>query len=125
MLPLFRGADMESGESFPELVSGSALLLEIEPEAGVALRIDDRGLASFHDLATGEALAAEVLRAPSGASLTAIAEDSTGGGRFAAGFADGSALIAEWTAISGPAAGAAGPRLVFPFGGANLSIARR
>ena len=54
VLPLFRGANMAEGRYFPELVPGQAMLLEVDAEAGIALRIDDQGQASFFDLENGD-----------------------------------------------------------------------
>ncbi len=115
VLPLFRGADMTEGEFFPELSEGSARLLETDTAAEVALRIDEEGRAEFYDLSNGELLAAESLTSNNGAQLTTIAEDSAGSGLFAAGFADGEALIASWNAAPEPGADAVSPRLEFPF----------
>ena len=116
VLPLFRGANMAEGRYFPELVPGQAMLLEVDAEAGIALRIDDQGQASFFDLENGDLLAGESLTASSGATLTEIAEDSADSGLFAAGFADGNVLIAGWSVVPNPATGELSPRLEFPLG---------
>ncbi len=116
VLPLFRGAEMNGDEYFPELAQGSALLLEVDAAAGLALRIDDGGRVAFYDLAAGALLAEDNLTSAAGAELTAIAEDSAGSGLFAAGFADGEVLVAGWNAAPDPDAGAVVPRLEFPFG---------
>lgn len=116
VLPLFRDANIAEGDYFPELVSGSVLLLEVDAEAGVALRIDDQGRASFHDLESGVLLASEPLATASGAMLTEIAEDSADSGLFAAVFADGNVLVAGWDTVPDPIVGALSPRLAFPFG---------
>lgn len=116
VLPLFRDADMTAGAYLPEVVSEQALLLEVDAEAGVALRIDGQGRVSFHDLATGGILASESLATASGASMTEIAEDSADSGLFAAGFTDGNVLVAGWSIALDPVTGALSPRLEFPFG---------
>ncbi len=116
VLPLFRGADIGAESVFPELVSGTPRLLDVDGEAGVVLRVDAEGGAVFHRLADGAVLAREMLRGISGGALTAIAGDSAGSGYFAAGFDDGSVIIANWRAATGPASDAASPGLVFPFG---------
>ena len=132
VLPLFRGADMTEGEFFPELTEGSARLLETDTAAEVALRIDEEGRAEFYDLSSGELLAAESLTSTNGAQLTTIAEDSAGSGLFAAGFADGEALIASWNAAPEPEPGAdadadadaVSPRLEFPSTGSPINCRR-
>ena len=115
VLPLFRGADMTEREYLPKLTQGSALLLEADAMAGVALRIDDQGRAAFYDLTSGELLSSETLTSPSGARLTEIAEDSGSSDLLAAGFSDGSVLIVGWNAVPDPGSGAISPRLEFPF----------
>ena len=116
VLPLFGGAEMSEGEFFPEPVTDSAQLLEVDAASGVALRLDDQGRAEFYGFAGGEPLAGESLAAATGAGLTAVAEDAAGSGLFAAGFADGGVLVAGWNALLEPGAGAISPRLEFPFG---------
>ncbi len=91
-----------------------ALLFEIDDVAGVALRIEASGRVSFHDLDDGRLLAEEALQSPSGAALTQIAEEAAGNGLFAAGFADGSVLVADWNPVA--------LRLEFPLGSAALPL---
>ncbi len=114
VLPLFGGAEAGDAEILPQVVAGGAVWLEADTGAGVALRIDGQGLAFFHDLNTGNLLDTEALAAPSGAALTAIVPDSAGSGLFAAGFDDGSVMVAGWNAA--PGADSISPRLEYPLG---------
>ena len=114
VLPLFGGADAGVAEILPQVVTGEAVWLEADTSAGVALRIDEQGLASFYDLNTGNLLDTEALAVPAGAALTAIARDSAGTGLFAAGFDDGSVLVAGWNTTL--EAGSIIPQLEYPLG---------
>ena len=119
VLPLFQGADIGAAQRLSAPVAESALLLEVDPAAGVMLRINGAGEASFLDLASGQVLASENLNTEnlpgsSRAGLTAIARDATGSGLFAAGFDDGGVLIAGWR--PGAEAGGGQPGLQYPFG---------
>ncbi len=120
VLPLFGGADAGDAEILPQVVAGEAVWLEADSGAGVALRVDEQGLASFFDLNTGNLLDTEALAAPSGAALTAMARDSAGSGLFAAGFDDGSVVVAGWDAA--PEAGSIAPRLEYPLGPRSLAV---
>ncbi len=120
VLPLFGGANAGAAEILPQVVAGEAMWLEADPGAGVALRIDERGLASFYDLTTGNLLDNEALAAPAGAALTAMARDSAGSGLFAAGFDDGSVVMAGWNAAR--EAGSISPRLEYPLGPQSLAM---
>ncbi len=120
VLPLFGGTNAGAAEILPQVVAGEAMWLEADPGAGVALRIDERGLASFYDLATGNLLDSEALAAPAGAALTAMARDSAGSGLFAAGFDDGSVVMAGWNAAR--EAGSISPRLEYPLGPQSLAM---
>ncbi len=120
VLPLFGGADAGDAEILPRFAAGEVVWLEADPGAGVALRVDEQGLASFYDLDTGNLLDTEALAAPPGAALTAMARDSAGSGLFAAGFNDGSVVVAGWNAA--PEAGSIAPRLEYPLGPQSLAL---
>ena len=127
VLPLFQGADIGAEQRLPAPVAESALLLEVEPAAGVILRINGAGEASFLDLASGEGLASENLNSEnlsgsSGAGLTAIARDATGSGLFAAGFDDGGVLVAGWR--PGAEAGGGSTRFAISIRAATIPGAR-
>ena len=98
VLPLFQGVGFAGEEPIPRAVSGQPAWLEVDSAAGVALRIDWAGAASFLDLDTGALLGRESLPRGAGARLTAVAGDAAGSGLFAAGFDDGGVLIATWSA---------------------------
>jgi len=98
VLPLFQGVDFSGEEPIPRAVSGQPAWLEVDSAAGVALRIDGAGVASFLDLDTGALLGRETLPRPAGARLATVAGDAAGSGLFAVGFDDGGVLIAGWSA---------------------------
>jgi phosphate transport system permease protein len=94
--PLFQGADLEAKQPLtPAWLAdaGKPLLLSIEEQNQVALRISAQGQAQFFAVDSGASLRSVDLPIPSGATITALGKDQPGSSLVAIGLSNGQALI--------------------------------
>ena len=100
VLPLFQGADLTAKDSItPAWMqdAGKPLMISIEEQNQVAMRISDKGQALFFDISSGAELRRVDLPIPAGASVTSIGEDQPGSPLVAIGLSNGQALVLRHT----------------------------
>ncbi|MCL7463011.1 ABC transporter permease subunit [Pseudomonas sp. NW5] len=98
VLPLFGGASLEARSAQqPSWLAGQAapLLLAIEEQNQVAMRLDAAGSVQFFALKSGEALARVALPLPEGVRIVSSREDQPGSRRVALGLSDGRLLVIQ------------------------------
>ena len=98
VLPIFQGAELgEAQRQNPAWLAERqpALLLAVEEQNQIALRLDRAGQVQFLDLANGALLSERKLALPAERAIISVGEDTPGSRRFVVGLDDGSALVAQ------------------------------
>jgi phosphate transport system permease protein len=99
VLPMFQGAELSPSSPLQPAWLAEAdapLLLSIEEQNQVALRLDAKGRMQFFDLRSGESLSRVALPVPPEAAIVSLARDQPGTTRFALGLSNGQALVVEY-----------------------------
>jgi phosphate transport system permease protein len=127
VLPMFQGAELESRKAVqPAWLSdaGAPLLLTLEEQNQVAMRLDRNGLVQFFDAKTMQAQTQVKLPLPAAASIVSVAQDQPGSNRIALGLSNGQALVFEHVyKITYPNdVKTIAPGIAYPFGEAPISI---
>lgn len=100
VLPLFRGADLETRDPLAPAwlkTAQAPLLLSIEEQNLVGMRVAANGEVVFFSTKTGDAMDRVALKLPAGSSVTSIAEDQPGHPTVALGLSNGQALVFKHT----------------------------
>jgi phosphate transport system permease protein len=98
--PLFQGADLTAKDSItPAWMqdAGKPLMISLEEQNQVAMRVSDKGQALFFDIDSGAELKRVDLPVPAGATVTSIGEDQPGHPLVAVGLSNGQALVFRHT----------------------------
>lgn len=127
VLPMFQGADLESRKAVqPAWLSeaGAPLLLTLEEQNQVAMRLDRNGLVQFFDAKTMQAQTQVKLPLPAAASIVSVAQDQPGSNRVALGLSNGQVLVFEHVyKITYPDdVKTIAPGIAYPFGEAPISL---
>ncbi|MDX9875397.1 MAG: ABC transporter permease subunit [Spongiibacteraceae bacterium] len=131
VLPMFQGASVDPVTRYPAAAAvadeGAAapLLLAIEEQAEIAVRLDESGRAAFFSVQNGTPLRQEQLPLPAGTKITSFAIDTDASRLFAAGLSNGQLVLARHDyEISYDAAGvrSMAPALVYPYGDTPLEL---
>jgi phosphate transport system permease protein len=125
--PIFGGADMEARKAQqPAWLAGQgeALLLAVEEQNKVAMRLSRGGQVQFFALKDGAALNAYRLPLPSGASIASVSQDQPGSHRVVLGLSNGQVLVFEHAyKVSYPDnVKTITPELDYPFGEAPIAL---
>lgn len=93
--PMFGGADRGPRAAKPAWLAeqGEALLLSVEEQNKVAMRLSRSGQVQFFGLKDGVAMNAYQLALPAGASIVSVVEDQPGSHRIALGLSNGQVLV--------------------------------
>ena len=123
--PLFGGAALEAREAQqPAWLAGQGkpLLLAIEEQNKVAMRLAQGGRVQFFGIKDGAALADFQLALPAGGEIVSVAQDQPGSRRVVLGLANGGALVFEYGfKVTYPNnVKTITPELVYPFGEAPI-----
>lgn len=100
VLPLFRGADLETREALTPAWMQQAqvpLLLSIEEQNQVAMRVGGQGEILFFNAKTGVELKRVALPLPAGSEIRSIAQDQPGSPTVALGLSNGQVLLFQHT----------------------------
>nr|WP_314478699.1 ABC transporter permease subunit [uncultured Pseudomonas sp.] len=101
VLPLFQGAELTSRQALqPAWLNedaGKPLMLALEEQNLVGMRVSDKGQVLFFDTKTGDALERVGLPIPAGAQVTSIGTDQPGSPLVVLGLSNGQALIFNHT----------------------------
>ncbi|SPY60421.1 membrane protein component of ABC phosphate transporter [Pseudomonas aeruginosa] len=98
VLPLFRGADLETREALTPAWMQQAqvpLLLSIEEQNQVAMRVGGQGEILFFNAKTGVELKRVALPLPAGSEIRSIAQDQPGSPTVALGLSNGQVLVSS------------------------------
>jgi phosphate transport system permease protein len=96
VLPLFASAEAERVADYPAPGGeGASLLLAMEEQTEIGLRVTPAGKAVFFDTETGAIISDEELELPAGAEITSFVAGEPGRGRFALGLSNGGLLVAR------------------------------
>mgnify|MGYP001345704387 CR=1 FL=1 len=127
VLPLLQGASLErQQEETPAWLAqtGKPLMLFVEEQNQVAMRLDERGQVQFFRVKDGTLLSSESLPLPEGVTVTALARDVPGSHQLALGLSNGQVLVVQHDyPISWPGGQkTVEPRLSWPFGQVPLTL---
>lgn len=128
VLPLFQGAHVQAGQVIKPgwlLEAGTPLLLTLEEQNQIGLRISDQGQAVFFDAQDGNALQRLELPLPPGTRLVSLAKSQPGTPWVVAGLSNGQALVmrTRYTTQYTVHGRAISPTLEFPYGQAPFALA--
>lgn len=96
--PLFGGAELQAHHNTrPAWIAeeGKPLLLSVEEQNRIGMRVGDGGVVQFFELESGEAISSQQLPLPEGTGISSLAEDLPGSHRFALGLSNGQVLVVE------------------------------
>lgn len=127
VLPMFQGAELEAHEAQrPAWLaeSGEALVLAVEEQNQVAMRLGADGQVRFFNVADGTSLATQALPLPAGARVVSVNEDGPASRRLALGLSNGQALVIQHDyKVSWPNnVKTITPQLGYPFGEAPITL---
>ncbi|MDP3814618.1 ABC transporter permease subunit [Pseudomonas sp.] len=127
VLPIFAGAELDSRKAQqPSWLAGQgeALLLAVEEQNKVAMRLNRAGQVQFFSLKDSALLNAYQLALPAGASIISVSQDQPGSRRVALGLSSGQALVFQHDyKVSYPDnVKTITAKLSYPFGEAPLTL---
>ncbi|MGB4074367.1 ABC transporter permease subunit [Pseudomonas sp.] len=127
VVPMFQGADLESRKAVqPAWLSeaGAPLLLTLEEQNQMAMRLDQNGLVQFFDAKSMQAQTQVKLPLPADASIVSVGQDQPGSNRIALGLSNGQVLVFEHVyKITYPNdVKTIAPGIDYPFGDAPISL---
>jgi len=96
--PMFQGAELEARDAQqPAWLAdaGEPLLLAIEEQNQVAMRLGADGMVRFFSVPTGESLQTVELPLPTGSSIVSVGQDVPGNRRMVLGLDNGQVLVVE------------------------------
>ena len=127
VLPMFQGASLESRKavSAPWLSeAGAPLLLTLEEQNQVAMRLDQNGKVQFFDAKNMQTLNAQQLPIPANTQIVSVGQDQPGTNRVALGLSNGQVLVFQHVyKITYPNdVKTIKPGVEYPFGEAPISL---
>jgi len=125
--PMFQGAELEAREvQQPAWLAdaGEPLLLAVEEQNKVAMRLGSDGAVRFFSVPTGDLLRTVELPLPAGSQIVSVGQDTPGNRRMVLGLSNGQVLIAEHNyKVSYPEGKKTiTPQLDYPFGDKPLNL---
>ncbi|HBS80111.1 MAG TPA: phosphate ABC transporter permease [Pseudomonas sp.] len=125
--PMFQGAELEAREAQqPAWLAdaGEPLLLAVEEQNKVAMRLGSDGAVRFFGVPTGELLRTVELPLPAGSQIVSVGQDTPGNRRMVLGLSNGQVLVAEHNyKVSYPdGIKTITPQLDYPFGEEPLNL---
>jgi phosphate transport system permease protein len=125
--PMFQGAELDARDAQqPAWLAdaGKPLLLAMEEQNQVALRLGDDGVVRFFSVQTGESLRTVELPLPADSRIVSVGQDTPGNRRMVLGLSNGQVLVAEHNyKVSYPEGKKTiTPQLDYPFGEAPLNL---
>ena len=94
--PLFQGADLNPKQAITPVWmqdAGKPLMLSIEEQNQVGMRVSDKGMVLFFNAKNGDELSRVNLPLPAGTHVTALGEDQPGNPVVVLGLSNGQALV--------------------------------
>ena len=96
VFPLFQGADLNAKQALTPVWmqdAGKPLMISVEEQNQVGMRVSDKGLVLFFSAKTGDELSRVNLPLPAGTQVTSIGEDQPGNPVVVLGLSNGQALV--------------------------------
>ncbi|WP_017938040.1 ABC transporter permease subunit [Zestomonas thermotolerans] len=130
VLPMFQGAELQPQDAAQPAwlaEAGEPLLLAIEEQNQVAMRLAANGRIQFFALHDGSPLSSVELPLPAGAGVVAVGRDQPGSRRIALGLSNGTVLVLEHNyRVSYPDnVKTITPQVDFPFGAEPIPLDER
>lgn len=127
VLPMFQGAELTARESVqPAWLADAAppLLVTMEEQNEVAMRLDEQGLIRFFDAKSAAPLRTVQLALPLDATIASIGQDLPGSNRVILGLSNGQALVFHYSyKVSWPDnIKTVNPKVEYPFGEAPIAL---
>lgn len=127
VVPMFQGAELEARDAQqPAWLAdaGEPLLLAVEEQNQVAMRLGNDGLVRFFNLRTGESLRTIELPLPADSRIVSVGQDTPGNRRIALGLDNGQVLVVEHNyKVTYPNGNKTiTPQLDYPFGQEPLQL---
>ncbi len=128
VFPLFQGAELTEKKvqtpAWLQQDAGKPLLLAIEEQNQVAMRVSDKGEVIFFTTKTGDELKRVALTLPAGASVASIGQAQSGSNLVVLGLSNGQALVFKHSYIVTYPDNhkTITPQLDYPYGEAPLAI---
>ncbi|WP_300654095.1 ABC transporter permease subunit [Pseudomonas sp.] len=127
VLPMFQGADLDTREPVQPAwlaQAGQPLLMAVEEQNRVAMRLNERGQVQFFDAKNMAELSAVDLPLPAASQIVSVAQDQPGSNRVALGLSNGQVLVFEHAyPVSYPNdVKTITPRISYPFGEAAITL---
>ena len=94
--PLFQGADLNAKQAITPVWmqdAGKPLMISIEEQNQVGMRVSDKGMVLFFNAKNGEELSRVNLPLPAGTQVTSLGEDQPGNPVAVLGLSNGQALV--------------------------------
>jgi len=125
--PMFQGAELEARDAQqPAWLAdaGEPLLLAMEEQNQVAMRLGNDGAVRFFSVPTGELLRSVELALPADSRIVSVGQDTPGNRRIVLGLSDGKVLVAEhnYKVTYPDGQKTITPQLDYPFGEAPLNL---
>ena len=98
--PLFQGADLNAKQAITPVWmqdAGKPLMISVEEQNQVGMRVSDKGMVLFFNVKNGEELSRVNLPLPAGTQVTSLGEDQPGNPVVVLGLSNGQALVFRHT----------------------------
>jgi len=127
VFPMFQGADIDSREPVKAAWladAGKPLLMAVEEQNQIGMRLGDRGQVQFFDAKSMAALKSVDLPLPAGTQVVSVGQDQPGSNRVVLGLSNGQVLVFEHAyPVSYPGdVKTITPQLNYPFGEAPITL---
>ena len=127
VLPLFQGADLNAKQAITPVWmqdAGKPLMLSVEEQNQVGMRVSDQGMVLFFNAKSGEELSRVNLTLPADTHVTSLGEDQPGNPVVALGLSNGQALVFRHTyKVSYPdGKKTISPAIEYPYGEAPVAL---
>ena len=127
VLPLFQGADLNAKQAITPVWmqdAGKPLMLSIEEQNQVGMRVSDQGMVLFFNAKNGDELSRVNLPLPADTHVTSLGEDQPGNPVVALGLSNGQALVFRHTyKVSYPDGNKTiTPAIEYPYGQAPVAL---
>ena len=127
VLPLFQGADLNAKQAITPVWmqdAGKPLMLSVEEQNQVGMRVSDQGMVLFFNAKSGEELSRVNLPLPADTHVTSLGEDQPGNPVVVLGLSNGQALVFRHTyKVSYPdGKKTISPAVEYPYGEAPVAL---
>ena len=98
--PLFQGADLNAKQAITPVWmqdAGKPLMISVEEQNQVGMRVSDKGMVLFFNVKNGEELSRVNLPLPAGTQVTSLGQDQPGNPVVVLGLSNGQALVFRHT----------------------------